>query len=100
MQTQQMQHVWIHHLKTVQFRKHNEFIIIYLFFEYSKVKMNRKEQVCLEVKKMGLIGVTNEISILTRFNVSPICIPFIMPPRLSRLRNKKSNEKVELILRL
>jgi len=29
--------------------------------------MNPKEQVGLEVKKMGLIGVTNEISILTRF---------------------------------
>ena len=42
----------------------NEFIIVIIYFF---VKMNPKEQVGLEVKKMGLIGVTNEISILTRF---------------------------------
>ena len=46
---------------------HNGFIIVFLFFGDYKVKMNPKEQVGLEVKKMGLIGVTNEISILTRF---------------------------------
>ena len=47
---------------------HNEFIIVIIYFlNTTKVKMNPKEQVGLEVKKMGLIGVTNEISILTRF---------------------------------